>query len=158
MRFIATGEYFDSLEVVPVIVGGIFFQAHYSLFANVLYYYRKPKYVMYASVVAATLNIILNYIFIIKFGYIAAGYTTLICYIIQSTIDYVALRKICKYKIYDMKFIGILSLIIFFVAISGKYVYEHNLVRLILISTIGIICFAIRKKILDIFKLMKNSN
>lgn len=37
---------------------------------------------MFVSVLGAILNVFLNYILIPKFGYIAAGYTTLVCYIL----------------------------------------------------------------------------
>ena len=86
-------EYRTSVIVVPPIVGGIFFQVHYSLYANVLYYFRKPKWVMVASMISAVANIITNYIFINMYGYMAAGFTTLVCYMLQAGIDYIAMKK-----------------------------------------------------------------
>ena len=64
---------------------------------------------MYASISSGILNVFLNYIFISKFGYIAAGYTTLVCYALQALMDYVVSYKIIGQNIYDMKFISVLS-------------------------------------------------
>ena len=43
----------------------------YDLFAKLAFYYEKTGFVMIASVVGAALNVLLNYIFIGKYGYIA---------------------------------------------------------------------------------------
>ncbi len=47
----------------------------------------KTQFLMAASMAAAGANVVLNFIFIRLFGYIAAGYTTLACYMrIRSAI------------------------------------------------------------------------
>ena len=81
----------------------------YPLFANIEFYYEKTKFVMVASCSGALLNILLNYIFIGLYGYYAAGYTTLICYMVFSFAHYLAYKKIVDNnleleKIYDIKF------------------------------------------------------
>ena len=43
---------------------------------------EKTVFIMLASVIGAMLNIILNYCLIKEFGYIAAGYTTFISYVL----------------------------------------------------------------------------
>jgi peptidoglycan biosynthesis protein MviN/MurJ (putative lipid II flippase) len=60
------------------------------------FYYEKTRLVMIATTTSAVLNIILNYIFIGIFGYTAAGYTTLACYIIYASFHYLFMRKICN--------------------------------------------------------------
>lgn len=138
LLFLASGDYTESLKVVPVIVGGVFFQVHYSLYANVLYYMRRAKYVMFASFVAALLNIVLNYIFISLFGYMAAGYTTLFCYLVQAIIDYIMMYLMTKQRIYDMRFVGAVSVIVTLMALFGEKLYDFIHIRYGLIG-IGII-------------------
>lgn len=121
MKIMATSEYKSAIYVIPPIVGGVFFTALYSVFGNIVYYYKKPKYVMMASVISSALNIFLNNIYIPKYGFVAAGYTTLICFIIQALIDYIAMKKVVNKDIYDMKSILVLSFIILLVAILGRY-------------------------------------
>ena len=60
MRILAPKSYHEGIYIIPSVVAGVYFSALYYIFANVVYYYKKPKYVMYASVTAAILNIILN--------------------------------------------------------------------------------------------------
>ena len=74
----------------------VYFMFAYTFFAVFEFYYEKTKYVAIATVSGAVLNIVLNYIFIGKLGYYAAGYTTLLCYIVFSLYHYYFMRKICK--------------------------------------------------------------
>ena len=60
---------------------------------------NKQKYITIATFTGALVNIITNYIFIQKFGYIAAGYTTLVCYMIYAVLHFLFMEKICKRKI-----------------------------------------------------------
>ena len=55
---------------------------------------------MYGSVGATAANLLLNRLFIPRFGYIAAAYTTLVCYLLQAAIDYWAMRHVIREKIY----------------------------------------------------------
>ena len=150
IAFFGSSEYKTSVVVVPPIVGGIFFQVHYSLYANVLYYYRKPKWVMTASVTAAVLNIITNYIFIGLFGYIAAGYTTLICYIIQAVIDYFAMRKVAGESVYDIKFILALSAVILLVSVFGSFLYSFVIIRYVILAAVLVLAVIKREKLKNI--------
>ncbi len=71
----------------------VFFMFLYPLFANIEFYYEKTKFVMVASCSGALLNILLNYIFIGLYGYYAAGYTTLICYMVFFFCSLFGLQK-----------------------------------------------------------------
>jgi O-antigen/teichoic acid export membrane protein len=146
VKIMATDAYYESISVIPPIVGGIFFQTQYYLYANVLYYYKKPKYVMIGSVVATVLNIVLNYIFISKYGYMAAGYTTIVCYLIQALIDYWGLRHVVKEKVYNMKFIVLLSVAILLISIISPLLYNDWIIRyVILLCVLGVILLNINK-------------
>ena len=68
---------------------------------------------------------ILNFIFIPAFGHIAAGYTTLICYILYALMHWFFMRRTLKKHIggiavYDTLFIAKLSIIFVAVAICKK--------------------------------------
>ena len=73
VKLMATNEYLEAILVIPPIVGGVFFQVQYYVYANVVYYFKRPTYVMIGSVTSVILNIILNYFCIKTWGYIAAG-------------------------------------------------------------------------------------
>lgn len=151
----STENYQEAIYVIPPIVGGVFFQVHYYMYANVLFYYKKASSVMWGSLAATVCNIILNFFFIREYGYIAAGYTTLICYLIQASIDYIALRKVVKKNVYNMKGIGLLSLALGVIAIFSNMLYGYTLIRYILILIIVGLGFCGRKKIVKIMRTIK---
>lgn len=151
----ATKDYMEAIYAIPPIVGGVFFQVHYYVYANVVYYYKKPKYVMIASISATLLNIALNYFCIKEWGYIAAGYTTLICYFVQAIIDYWAMRKVVGESIYNMRYIGLLSLIVIAVATCSNFVYAYMVVRYAVLAVAIVLCILFRKKIIKAVKSLK---
>ena len=120
----------------------------------------STKYVMYASVTGAVLNIILNAIFLPVFGYIAAAYTTLFCYIIFMLMHYLfAMKVIRKQKIstpiYNNKMIFLFSAVITVVGLGCMATYMFLPVRITLIAAILIAAFILRKKIIGILKSIK---
>ena len=145
----ATAEYRQAIYVIPPIVGGVFFQAQYYMYANIIYFYKKPKYLMYVSVTAMLLNVMLNYFYIRRFGYLAAGYTTLACYIFQAAFDYVALLKVIKDKIYDMRYLAYLSVAMIAFAILGNRLYASLVLRYALLAILSIGILVKRRLLLD---------
>ncbi len=80
--FALNPSYWPAYQVVPIIVFSyVFFGMR--LISNLgMYLTKNTKYVAFITVAAAALNIILNLIFIPKFGMMAAAYSTLISFII----------------------------------------------------------------------------
>lgn len=91
-------RYRESMWVVPPVSCSVFFIFVYSLFSNIELFYEKSQNIMIASLCAAVGNVMLNYIFIPRFGYLAAAYTTLVCYILLAVMHYYFMMDICKDK------------------------------------------------------------
>lgn len=89
-------EYASAVYAMPPISISLLYTFLYTLYGNIEFYYDKNKFTMYVSVVGAVLNIILNYVFIPIFGYVAAGYTTMVCYFIFCYGHYYFARHIIK--------------------------------------------------------------
>jgi O-antigen/teichoic acid export membrane protein len=155
VAIMATESYREAIYAIPPIVGGVFFQVQYYVYANIVYYHKKPKYVMIASMTAMVLNLILNYIFIREFGYIAAGYTTLVCYFAQASIDYFAMKRVTKDRVYNMRYIGALSLCVVAIALLSNLLYDYVLIRYAIILCVLIALFICRKRIIGLLKAMK---
>lgn len=149
---LAPKSYYGSIDVIPSLVGGAFFSSLYYIFANILYYYKNPKYVMIASLVSAILNIFLNWIFIPKYGIVAAGYTTLVCYLIQAIIDFYAMRKVVGQNIYNVKFIFIASCCVIFIVMTSNLVYDYSLIRYSILGGIFCTLLVFRNKIRSCIK------
>lgn len=93
------------------------------------FFFKENKFITAASVIGAITNIILNYIFMQIFGYFAAGYTTLLCYILFSVSHYAFMRKVCKKHIdgdmvYDSKTIFIMSIVFIIAAFGMMAIYD----------------------------------
>lgn len=84
ISIIAPENYSEASKAVPPIALSSFFTLIYSLYANVEFYYESCWFISISSGMAAILNLILNAIYIPIFGYYAAAYTTLICYIVHA--------------------------------------------------------------------------
>lgn len=139
VAIMAPSSYKECVYIVPPIVGGVFFLSQYSIFANIVYYYKKPKFIMFASVTTATLNIFLNWVFIPRYGYLTAGYTTLVCYLLQAIFDYYAMMKVTGRCVYNMKPLYALSVVILCAAVLGPYIYGNQLIRYTFIA-VSILC------------------
>lgn len=158
IMIMAPSSYYEGIFIVPPIVGGVFFMSLYSVFANVVYYYRRPRYVMYASVSAATLNVILNYIFIPRFSYMAAAYTTLFCYIVQAALDYLALKKVAKASVCNMRLLLAFCAAMVAVSLFSGTLYYHNLLRYSLIALSVLAALLMRRRIVGAILAVRESN
>ena len=150
LAIMATSDYGEAVYIIPPVVVGVFFQALYYVFANVVFYYKRPVFVMISSVIATIISITLNYFLIPKFGYLVAGYTTMACYGIQAILDFVAMRYVLGKNIYDIKRIIILSLLVVITGLSCLLLYKNIYIRysIIFIFLIGGVCY--RKRLLNI--------
>lgn len=158
VALMASFDYREAIYAIPPIVGGVFFQAQYFIYANVIYYYKKTRYVMYASVISALFNVLLNYILIPKYGYIIAGYTTIFCYLLQAVIDYCAMKVTVGERIYDMRFIGVLSGTMILIALLSNLLYGHTIFRYCIILILICGAIVLRKKIVSRWRILKSIN
>ena len=156
LTILAPASYQSALAVIPPVTASVYFMFLYNLFATLEYYYEKTQYVMIASIVGAGLNIILNIIFIPVFGYSAAGYTTLVCYILYSAAHYCFMRKVVKnnignIKIYDIYIIfGIGFLLIGSGAIMMQF-YDNSIIRYVILMISFAFVIVYKKNIQRIF-------
>lgn len=95
VKVFAPPAYHEAIWVIPPVAMSVLFLFSYDLFAVFEFYYEKTRFIMTASLFAALLNVILNYIFIKKYGYYAAAYTTLFCYMADVLAHYIFMRRIC---------------------------------------------------------------
>ena len=156
----APKSYYDAIWIIPPVAMSVFFMYAYNLFANFEFYFEKSRFIVTASIVGAILNIILNYIFIRAYGYYAAGYTTLLCYILFALGHYFFMVKICEQQLDNVvvyKKQILLKITFLFIAIGFMllYFYTNNYLRYAVI--ILAIVYLIRNKsiLMEIFQLLK---
>lgn len=144
---LGSSKYAEAIWVIPPVCGSVFFIFMQNFFANVEYYFEKTKVIALASVGVAMLNIALNYIFINKYGYLAAGYTTLFCYLAYSITHFLLMRRLCKAndvdvsQLFDLKMVMILSIITLMIVFIMVSVYSYLIMRysILIVILIGLL-------------------
>lgn len=96
IAILATKDYSEAIWIIPPVAASVFFIFIYMMLANVEMYYGATGYISLSSIVAAVGNLVLNAIFIPLFGYIAAGWTTLVCYVLLAGLHYLLTKRVCK--------------------------------------------------------------
>ena len=150
VKLFAPKSYYEAIYVIPPIAMSTFFLFMYNLFVPFEFYFGKTKYIAISSMLAAFLNIVLNYIFIGMFGYIAAGYTTLGCYILNACFHYFFMKKVCDIEletkeIFSIKTIFLISIIFMIIGFLCLALYNHAVARYIVIGLIVVMLFIKRK-------------
>ena len=99
---------------------------------------------MIASISAALVNIVTNYILIPVFGYMAAAYTTLVSYIILAFVQAYFARRVHKEitgenRVYADYFVMLLGIITVILTLTGLFFYKTFILRYIVIVIGGIL-------------------
>ncbi|MBP5384095.1 MAG: oligosaccharide flippase family protein [Lachnospiraceae bacterium] len=92
--------YWIAKWVVPPVALGALAQYFYTNYVNVELFHKKTPIIAVSSILAAALNFGLNWIFIPRFGYIAAAYTTFASYLFLMLFHFIATRFVLKEKVY----------------------------------------------------------
>ena len=161
IAFFAPKSYQDAIWVIPPIAMSVYFMFMYELFCSFEFYYEKRIFIMISSLAAAVVNILLNFIFIQIFGYYAAGYTTLFCYIVYTSGHYYFMRRICKRylnneKVYSLRILFAISGTFMLIGFVFMLTYRTAVVRYLLLITMLIIGLMERKRIMETLKAYKN--
>lgn len=152
---LAPPSYTEAVNLLPILIASVFFQFLYGFFGAIQFYFEQPKTVMYASVIASGANIILNLIFINLFGYIAAAYTTLICYLVMSVTHYLFMirllqRKRIYAKIYDIKKMCCIAVVLLLITELSTLLYPFAIIRYGCIACMIFVIILYRKKLKNI--------
>ncbi len=161
LKVMAPESYGSAVWVIPPVTASVYFMFLYNLFATFEYYYEKTHYVTAATVVGAVLNIVLNAVFIPKFGFIAAGYTTLACYILYAFAHYFFMRKVNKecmdgIVVYNWKIIAALGLGLLVFAFLIMLLYNLPLIRYGLLLTLVLVALWKRKALVALVHTLKD--
>ncbi len=87
-------EYWEGILIIPPVVLSSYVVFLYTLYVNVEHYHKKTGQITINTIIAALTNIILNLIFIPRYGYVAAAYTTLTAYLISFMIHAMSSKRL----------------------------------------------------------------
>lgn len=106
VKLLASSSYWDGIKIIPPVVFSNFMIFAYTLYVNVEHYHKQTKVITVNTLIAAFLNIFLNYLLIPKYGYVAAAYTTLVSYFISFILHSKESKKL-EPNLYSLTFFAI---------------------------------------------------
>ena len=152
VKIFAPSEYYDAIWIIPPVAMSLFFTFMSFLFVDFEMYYERTTYVTISTVASALLNILLNFVFIRIYGFLAAGYTTLIGYAIYAILHYIfmckALSKESKRNVYSTKTLLSISVAFVVVGFILMITYKYSILRYCIIACAMIASVIFRKRIL----------
>lgn len=152
VRILAPEEYYEAIYIMPPIAAGVFFTAFANIYSDIAVYYKRTQYVMYPALIAALVNLVLNYIFIKSYGYMAAAYTTLFSYILMAILQGFWARKLCKANgikdssVFEDKKLILLACITTILCLLGIILYSFYIIRYLIIVLIAVLSVVLYKK------------
>ena len=157
IQILGTAEYLDAVGAIAPIALGNYFIYMYGFFALVEFYHEKPKYVMIATCLAAGSNVILNLLFMPIFGYIAAGYTTAVSYLLLVFVHYVAMKRVCRQEgitesIYNLKHFFVITAALCAAIALFVFSYQNMLLRYGLIVVFSVTIFVKRHTLMALYR------
>lgn len=150
-------KYLESTSVFAPLLVSTIFQFGYSMYLQIEIFEKKLKIVSFATMCAAVVNIGLNFLLLRKYGYIIAGYTTLIGYAVCYLIHYIKIKSMGYLDLLDSNLINY-SLVASIISIPIIiFLYKNNVIRYILLMIyILFIVFLLIKNYKKVLKFWKN--
>lgn len=151
-------DYSEAVYAIPPVMAGCVCQFIYSMYVNIEQIKKKTVGMACASVIAAVLNYILNLIFIPKYGYIAAAYTTLAGYFALVVMHMLLVRKMNMDHIYSTGAVILFLLGTLGMTALNSFLYLHSLVRysvaVIYFVALALIFIKNKDKIIKLFNVL----
>ena len=154
-------SYAEAVYVIPPVVAGSVIQYTYTLYVNIEQYDKKTWRVAFGTTLAAATNIGLNAIFIPIYGYIAAAYTTLVCYLILFIIHFTSVKLMKKTHYYNTKAVFAIICLALIMLITSTVLYFVPVVRYIVsglyMILVAFLLFKFKDKIISLLRPKKKS-
>lgn len=142
---ILTGrEYFEGYKIIPLITTGVFFLGLQQRFQAGFVFYKRTGFITFSIMASGLLNVILNFLLVPKYGYMAAAITTLISYVFLLFLMVFISRRFFVWE-FPFKSLArvtcasvIMGVVVYFV---GKGLTTSITINLILGISIGVVVY-----------------
>lgn len=140
--------YWDSRRVVVPILLSMYFFAIASIPVGIGFYHKKTAWISGCTFGAALGNVALNLIFIPRFGYPAAAYTTLACYILYALAHILAAGRLENIRLLSMRAVRWLMALAVLVSLISTLALNHWKIRwgLAGAAAVGLLLVGIRHR------------
>lgn len=160
VRILGSDSYLEGVWVMPAVSVGVYFTFLYSLFSNYELFYESSRLIMFASIGAAVLNVTLNFILLPLVGFVAAGYTTLVCYIALAFFHYWGMRRVANQAPgrevpFDIRAAIVVSAALLALSLAVSALYFNDVIRYAVIACSLIALFAKRRTLCNVLNDIK---
>ncbi|CAN0069562.1 unnamed protein product, partial [Chrysoparadoxa australica] len=146
-------NYYSVHSLISIVVLSYYFHFIYTIYVNYLFYYKATKRIAYITLLVGVFNIVLNYVFIPKFGYEAAAWTTLISYILMVIAHYINVRSLVNPNelvslrsfIMPTLMVVVSILVILFIEKNSSIAIIYSVKFLVIISSLIIVSKNLKK-------------
>ena len=142
---LADHKFHIASEIVPIIVFGYILYGMSIIYAQYIVFTKKMIYLSLSVLSAGIINIILNWIYISQYGYVAAAYTTAISYFFMFLFNWITAKYILKQRTTPLWLLW-KSIVILSIAIIIMFLFSYlnfNFVLLFLCKLLLLIVFSI---------------
>lgn len=155
LMFMGGEGYLSARFLMPQISAGCLMQFIYTMYVNVEQFERKTIGMAMASVASVLFNYITNYIFLLRFGYAAASYTTFFSYFLLMALHIYLVKRIGRACVFNNKIILVLAVIGSGVLICTNFIIEYTAVRYLIVTILilasGVWAFREKNRICNLF-------
>lgn len=141
-------DYWQSAYCLVPLSFSIFGEVLYSIPTTVEYYNKKTIYIMFGTMITVVINVLLDVVFIIKFGIAGAAYATALSKLILFIMHYFLAKKIDSNSVIDKKYVIVTIGVLICVNILTVLAMDSILIRygmMLILIAIGI-HFAVNNK------------
>jgi len=140
LRYIIAPDYWEGLDVVPIVMGAELFMG---IYFNLSFWYKlidETRWGAYFSLIGCTIIVLLNALFVPIYGYWACAWAGFAGYAVITLLSYVLGQK--KYPInYDLKSIGMYVLLAAVLYGLSLWVVPSNIILRLLFRTVLLFIF-----------------
>ena len=143
---LSTPEYYGGAKIIPLVVLGVFFLGLMQRFGAGLSFYKKTHLSMICIIASGLLNLGLNFIYIPKYGYMAAAATTFVSYaFLLLSVIFVSRRFFVW--VFPFKSLGkiscasiVMGVVVYYI---GNSLTSSVLINLVLGILVGIVVYVV---------------
>ncbi len=147
-KYLIGEKYWSGVGIVPIILLGYLFHGIYVNFQAGIYIKEKTKFFPYITFSGAIVNLVINILFIPKYGIWGAAFATLLSYFTMALIAFIFSNK--TYPInYEYRKIGIVLLLIT-LSFIGLYSFDINSILVKSLLLIVFLSFLVITNILNV--------
>jgi O-antigen/teichoic acid export membrane protein len=144
-------DYWSGMSIIPLILGGYFFNGLYTNFTAGVFIEKKTKYMLYSNGTGALINLGLNLLLIPVIGYRGAAIATIVAYMFSAAMMFYFSRKIYPINYEWNRLFSVISMTVLIYFFIEQFTPKSNLLVALIIRTLTLILFVLILRIFGFF-------